>query len=1036
MKRVLALFLTVLMLATLFPASIMAQAETVTKEGFYLVNFGRDVEKKEYDYVYTMPKAEISSNMFDANTKSINMSLYFNDGFYINNIEAAAKKLHEFFSDRPAGSRYINLAALPTVFKHCVKDAIDMEDGVRLVADWLNRFLSEYKSIGGQLDGIAVDLEYSGYTSYYLQTNCCVKTSNGGAPKNLDILQDIVRNERVYQQIIRPKLVEYEKQGLFTFYTKNINPNTGLPYDLSTAVGPEYNDRVPIPVSEISTINRYDDNGGEANSRNTWSWVMSNYLSDCINRAALAPLIKYYPDGILSDYNRADTYSWHTGMTDTGKATGTGVKAGNASNGVFYGSQYSEYYWAEYYGAKTRQQYLKPVSYNKTVYDPTDAYTRVLTDANNVKRLVASARDRGGEDARINVWVPYFHYASTEMGYGNSPYFAETMYHLGLANPEPFFGYIINTEVQSKGKNYDDPNMGDYYYALQVSDEILAELSRVAGASDRKTIVTPVAWNEGYVLSGMYAGGRNIWRITPDTSKVSPDGFKVKDYAPTFRVGDVTITFPQGRIIKDSEITQIGSCGYWVETPANVTPVVTTTANRYANDPSFKDTFTNYKVGAFAASSSSMLRTTSGRPDTYWTVKGTAEIKKSGDNQTLALSGTTTLTNAKMAEHVTAGDYYAKQQAWEVKVTLPSGNYGTVKLLSCSATDGGIKISGGKVYYDQNGSYQELSGVTLSAGTYILKREVDFRTTGSYTSRYTICDASGNRLGGTEMVPMTMITTPVKNITISTAGASAAVEVDDYKLYPTGVSTTLGLYETDQGKKLTDTNAVRTKDTGYRLSWMNAGDTYQVARIYDAKTGTIIKKIEMAPGTDGVAAGVVKVSAGQQIKIAVNVNEEAAPNRPDYDNGDFSWTAEAAERIGLAVGQKLAYSGNDTETPDDSTENEEGDNIFDIVGGDGDLDNGSGDPIISGGDSDGAENPGDADAPGETGEPGAPGEDDPTEPVKKGMSGGVIALIVVLSLAILAGGGVAVYIFIIKPKLAAKPAEETAEKEPWQDSEE
>ena len=41
----------------------------------------------------------------------------------------------------------------------------------------------------------------------------------------------------------------------------------------------------------------------------------------------------------------------------------------------------------------------------------------------------------------------------------------------------------------------------------------------------------------------MYAGGRNIWRITPDTTKVSVEDFKIKDRAPTFKVGGVTITF-------------------------------------------------------------------------------------------------------------------------------------------------------------------------------------------------------------------------------------------------------------------------------------------------------------------------------------------------------------------------------------------------------------------------------------------------------------------------------------------------------------
>ena len=73
------------------------------------------------------------------------------------------------------------------------------------------------------------------------------------------------------------------------------------------------------------------------------------------------------------------------------------------------------------------------------------------------------------------------------------------------------------------------------------------------------------------------------------------------------------------------------------------------------------------------------------------------------------------------------------------------------------------------------------------------------------------------------------------------------------------------------------------------------------------------------------------------------------------------------------------------------------------------------------------ENPGDPENPENPGNlenPEEPGAEDPDVSDKNGMGGGMIALIVILSLAVLAGGGVAVYIFIVKPKLAAKSAEE------------
>ncbi len=520
----------------------------------------------------------------------------------------------------------------------------------------------------------------------------------------------------------------------------------------------------------------------------------------------------------------------------------------------------------------------------------------------------------------------------------------------------------------------------------------------MAGASDRKAIVTPITWNEGFILSGMYAGGRNIWRVTPDTAKVSKDAFKVKDTAPTFRVGDVTITFPQGRVISDGKVTQVGTCGYWVETPANVTPVITSTADRYKNDPSFADTFDTYKVGTFTADS--VL------PDTYWNVLQTASVVENGGNKVVALTGNGTLTNSKVPGLITAGDYYAKQQAWEVKITLPAGDYGEVKVLNCGSSDGGVKIAGGKLYYNQSGAYKELSGVSLPAGTYTVRREVDFRTANKFVSSYAVFDSAGNRLGGIENIPMAMVDLPVSSITLSTTGANDAVLFDDYKLYPIGVTTSLDLYSVKLGRQLADSTAVQTSDTAYRLSWMNASDQYKVARVYDAKTGTILKKIEMAPGMDGVVTGVVQANTDKPVQIKVDVQDTTVPTLPNYDNGNFRWTATAAESIGLAVGPKPAGGGSNTESeitpPPTDGAGEEGDNIFDIIGGGSDTNAGDGN-----------------NANGNTSsESDVGGADNGTvNDTEEGISGGTVALIVVGALIVLLGGALAVFMFVVKPKL-------------------
>ena len=605
---------------------------------------------------------------------------------------------------------------------------------------------------------------------------------------------------------------------------------------------------------------------------------------------------------------------------------------------------------------------------------------------------------------------------------------------MGMTNHEPFYGYILPRDVEKAGEDDPNPDVGDYYYSLQIANEHMAELTRVAGASDRKAIVTPIDWNGDYVLSGMYAGGRNIWRITPNTDVISKEAFKIKDKAPTFKVDGVTITFPQGRIIEDTKITHVGSCGYWVETPANVTPVVTTAADRYEIDPSFNENFTRYDLGAFTNTKSSLTKDPSVHKDTYWKADGTAEIKEVSGNKVMALSGNTTLTNSIIPENITAGDSYAKKQAWAVTVTLPaSGTYTNVKLLDfddadTSASDAipGFLLSGGKVQYYEGSATKAMNMDISAGGTYTFKRVLDFSNAQSFVAGYYVYDNAGKLVASAENVQIAAsgITLPVYKISLATTGAATAVIVDDYKLYPMSLAADLEIYDANSGRKIADNTTVRTERTAYRFSWMNATGQYKVARVYDAKTGTILKKVDMAPGMDGVVTGIVEVAAGKSIQIKVDIQDGTAPAQPNYDNGNFRWTA-VSETLGLATGPKPAGgdTGN-TETPGGDTgnvtpenpngntgEGEEGGNIYE----DGIVD---GTPEYPSENAPAATEPV-ATEPAADAAPAAPAAPDasvvPDEEQKSG-NGKMVILIIALSVVALAGAGTAMYFFVIKPK--------------------
>lgn len=111
-------------------------------------------------------------------------------------------------------------------------------------------------------------------------------------------------------------------------------------------------------------------------------------------------------------------------------------------------------------------------------------------------------------------------------------------------------------------------------------------MDEVAGFPDREYIIPDEMsdWNQRYVLSGMSAGGRNVWRITPDltTDDISLESFKIKDNPPTFQIGKHVVEFPEGSFIYEStrkrEYGWLSEAGYWVISPADTKP------NEYIDD--------------------------------------------------------------------------------------------------------------------------------------------------------------------------------------------------------------------------------------------------------------------------------------------------------------------------------------------------------------------------------------------------------------------------------------------------------------------
>ena len=816
MKRVFVFFIII---AILLPVLPIVRADTVEIKPYYGIG-SSDFNR------YKFPNLEGKQRLV-VTVKEGEVTLYSET--HGKDIQKMAEGMKRIMDSLPGELRQLTLFRIADACQ-LQENAVFLDEGFDKLKAAFTEFLKAYAAIGGPLDSLFLDLEYINVYSWYIYTQYYHKD----VPT---IYWDIVNDPR-YATEIRPMLVE---RG-FVFY----EDPTGA-------------------KSEIWSIYPYlkgEDKEKYATSRWVWDAVMRIRLNNYLTEAFYEPLQQYLPGVTMSDYQSRATYGWLKDLSDKGEhkyITGNSVPAGDYSHHNTYGSRLN----SEFFEKDGVRLYNNPVAYNKAVYEITP-FNRFLWDINLMKNMYEAS---GG---KVCLQVSEYDDGIEKEGtIANTPYYTETVLHFGLMDPQEFKIYMYDKSF----------TLEEYNARAKVLQEIMEELTRVAGFADRKPIHVPATWNQEFVLSGIYANGRNLWRLTPDTCEgVALSDFQVAGGDPTFSIGGQTITFPGGKIIPDGEISVVGTCGYWIETEKGVTPVITSNANRYSQYPSFMENFEAYTVG-------SVFNSATAKPISCWNVIGTAPIVEAcNGSQMLALSDTVAVSNVNLPQNITAGDSYAKEQIWEISLTLSGNLTGEVTLLTCD--DGGFKLTGNQVQYDRAGVYETLSGITLTPGQkYTFRRAVNFRNENAYTCTYSVLDAAGKCIAEAKNISMKQIALPVTAIGLSCTDVTGKIYLDDYKLYPTGVTTDFEVYNADIGILLTDITTAVAHNVAYRLSWLNGSDKTEtkeiVASFYDADgkllSEEIVKLVELKPGCDNVERGIVKVEDGQTVTLRLRNYTEPAP---------------------------------------------------------------------------------------------------------------------------------------------------------------
>ena len=843
MKKFCAFLLALALLIPMGLVSVAGAEDTVATEPFYALGWS-DFDQEKYTYMDGLVGSTFSNIGDKARISFGGVTLMY--GKYTDEqVTKFAEAMKKTMEARPEGLRYWNIGFPFKIMKLAPKHVIYLDHGIDQMKDLVSVIFKKMKEINCPLDGVVIDTEYTGMGSWYLYADTEQNTNN--YQRNKKIYAQIVADPR-YATEVRPLL---EERG-FPFWTD-----------------------IDETRSEIFSICRVNEGPEYDLARSIWDTVMRVRLNNYANEWCYEPLKQYYPEVSLSDYQSHDSKAWLklSAITDDGVALngGNSVRVGTASS--------FSYYYARP-GASFFQEMKQYASFNDAVYEAS-AYNSLLYDINFSRHMYLSSDTR-----QIAPWITSYVYDGEEqhsMAY--TPYYSELIYHLGMLDPEPFLAYTYEPEYSKE----------DWVLTQQILNELLAELTRVAGFADRKPIEMDQYWNTEFILSGMYAGGRNIWRVTPNTDEVSLEAFKVEGTDPTFSVKGRTVTFPGGKIIQDTAISTAGSCGYWVETAKDVMPVITHDPDRYANNPSLMVDFDECRDGRFFS--------TSVIPMSTWSSSGNANVVANGDGKAVSLADDSLIKSVRLPAKITAGDSYAKEQAWEITVSIPEGLSAdaVVNLLTYAgakqeASDGGFKISGGKVYYSTLGKAEEDGKATteykelmdISAGTYTFKRVVNFKDAEKYMSSYYVYDAAGKELGNAKDV-VTPVFQTINAIGFSTEKADKAVVLDDYKLYPVGITTDFEIYDAATGMTITEEKKeeIRDRSTAYRLSWLNGSKEEKcytvVAAIY--QNGALVeekavREVIMKPGYDYVDTGVVEVAQGQSVKVYLKEGRLTAPDAP------------------------------------------------------------------------------------------------------------------------------------------------------------
>jgi len=299
-----------------------------------------------------------------------------------------------------------------------------------------------------------------------------------------------------------------------------------------------------LGFSDLGTVAKYQ---GSQNYLK-WNALMRERRVEYMRRAIYEPIRKYFPEVKMSNY--CDYY--------TSPSIPLPERNGHLDYLFGKGGHLGTHQSLELYGRDGMINKKKLDGVN--VYEATP-FNLFRYDLNKMRSAVASS------EVPLQPWISHKGFA--ESHFKDNDYYQEVVLHAGLTGADDFL--LWNPRPWKGGQN---PEEWGSEEQDRIVSNLLKQLSGVVSASapDRKTLTkSQIPWNTDYVLSGINAGKRSIWRFTPKLEKgESASRFLIQSSPATFQVGKTKVVIPGGKVLKPEPV--LSSAGFWIKAPLNAEP--------------------------------------------------------------------------------------------------------------------------------------------------------------------------------------------------------------------------------------------------------------------------------------------------------------------------------------------------------------------------------------------------------------------------------------------------------------------------------